>query len=144
MKNINFKPILLYMIIMLITSLLINCTSCTQENIEEKPKEGTLIPTENYEDWSTCQFYIQYIGDALAKPTDKGYVYWVEYNDIDSNFDNAIISMDEETFTILLEALDAVQNLEVYSKEWKEVCDKYEFVILYKGNTNVLMLVDKD
>ena len=144
MKNINFKPILLYMVIMLITSLLINCTSCTQENMEEKPKEGTLIPTENYEDWNTCQFYIQYVEDVLAKPTDKGYVYWVEYNDIDSNFDNAIISMDEETFTILLEALDATQNLEVYSKEWKEVCDKYEFVILYKGNTNVLMLVDKD
>ena len=144
MKNINFKPILLYIIIMLITSLLINCTSCTQENMEEKPKEGTLIPTESYVDWNTCQFYIQYIEDVLAKPTDKGYVYWVEYNDIDSNFDNAIISMDEETFTILLEALDATQNLEVYSKEWKEVCGKYEFVILYKGNTNVLMLVDKD
>ena len=144
MKNINFKPILLYMIIMFITSLLINCTSCTQENMEEKPKEGTLIPTESYEDWNTCPFYIQYIGDALAKSTDKGYVYWIEYNDMDSNFNNAIISMDEETFTILLEALDATQNLEVYSKEWKEVCDKYEFVILYKGNTNILMLVDKD
>ncbi len=52
--------------------------------------------------------------------------------------------MDEETFTILLEALDTTQNLEVYSKEWKEICDKYEFVILYKGNTNILMLVDKD
>lgn len=28
--------------------------------------------------------------------------------------------------------------------EWKEICDEYEFVILYKDKTNILITIDKD
>ena len=51
--------------------------------------------------------------------------------------------MGEETFTLLLEALDAIQDVEPYSQEWKEICDKYKFVILYKDKTNILITMDK-
>jgi len=52
--------------------------------------------------------------------------------------------MEESTFTLLLEALDSIQNIVPYSKEWKEICDEYEFVILYKDKTNILITIDKD
>lgn len=35
------------------------------------------------------------------------------------------------------------QDIKPYSQEWKEICDKYEFVILYKDKTNILITIDK-
>ncbi len=80
----------------------------------------------------------------MSTTADGDEVYWAVYTDLDAEFDNAVISMDEETFTLLLEALDAIQDVEPYSQEWKEICDEYEFVILYKDKTNILITIDKD
>ena len=154
MEKISIKSFGLYLMSALISCLLIAtvvtmCSSCVDnvyKNVyKEKDLNGTLIPNESYEDWDYCGFYINNVIDTKMSTTaDGNKVYWAIYTDLDAEFDNAVISMGEETFTLLLEALDAIQDVKPYSQEWKEICDKYEFVILYKGKTNILITTDKD
>lgn len=132
---------------LLMATVVTMCSSCIDQRdlYKDKDLDGTLVPNEDYEGWDHCEFYINNVIDTKMSTTADGDgVYWIIYDDIDADFNNAIISMDEETFTLLLEALDAIQDVEPYSQEWKEICDKYEFVILYKGKTNILVSVDRD
>lgn len=130
---------------LLIATVVTMCSSCVDNVHKEKDLDGTLVPDEGYEGWDYCEFYINNVIDTKMSTTADGdEVYWAVYTDLDAEFDNAVISMDEETFTLLLEALDAIQDVEPYSQEWKEICDKYEFVILYKDKTNILITIDKD
>lgn len=151
MEKVSIKSFGLYLMSALISCLLITtvvtmCSSCMDKDVyKEKDLDGTLVPNEDYEGWDYCGFYINNVIDTKMSTTVNGDgVYWMIYDDIDAGFDNEIVSMDEETFTLLLEALDAIQDVEPYSQEWKEICDEYEFVILYKGKTNILVSVDKD
>lgn len=150
MEKISIKSFGLYLISALISCLLITtavtmCSSCADDVYEKKDLNGTLIPNESYERWNYCEFYINNVIDTKMSTTAVGYeVYWAVYTDLDAEFDNAEIFMDEETFTLLLEALDAIQDVEPYSPEWKEICDEYEFVILYRDKTNILITIDKD
>lgn len=145
----------------LIATVVTMCSSCVDYVYKEKdlddilvpdeghtsiPDEGhTLVPDEGYEGWDYCGFYINNVIDTKMSTTADGEgVYWAIYTDLDAEFDNAVISMGEKTFTLLLEALDAIQDVEPYSQEWKEICDEYEFVILSKGKTNILITIDKD
>ena len=124
---------------LLIATVVTMCSSCVDNVYKE------LVPDEGYEGWDYCGFYINNVIDTKMSTTADGdEVYWAVYTDLDAEFDNAVISMDEETFTLLLEALDAIQDVELYSQEWKEICDEYEFVILYKDKTNILITIDKD
>lgn len=130
---------------LLIATVVTMCSSCVDNIYKEKDLDGTLVPDEGYEGWDYCGFYINNVIDTKMSTTANGDgVYWAIYTDLDAEFDNAVISMDEETFTLLLEALDAIQDAEPYSQEWKEICDEYEFVILYKDETNILVSVDRD
>ena len=150
MEKISIKSFGLYLMSALISCLLIAtvvtmCSSCVDNVYKEKDLDGTLVPDEGYEGWDYCGFYINNVIDTKMSTTANGDgVYWAIYSDLDAEFDNAVISMDEETFTLLLEALDAIQDVEPYSQEWKEICDEYEFVILYKDRTNMLITIDKD
>lgn len=151
MEKISIKTCGLYLLSAIISCTFIilivaTCTSCvhTDDVYQGKKGEGTLIPNESYKDWDYCGFNINNVVDTQMSITSNGNIIcWIIYSDVDADFYNATISMSEETFNLLLEALDAVQNLEPYSKEWNEICDEYEFVILYKGNTNILIPVDK-
>lgn len=131
---------------LLIATVVTMCSSCVDNVVyKEKDLDGTLVPNEVYESWDYCGFYINNVIDTKISTTADGdEIYWAVYTDLDAEFDNAVISMDKETFTLLLEALDAIQDVEPYSQEWKEICDEYEFVILYKDKTNILITIDKD
>lgn len=131
---------------LLIATVVTMCSSCVDNVVyKEKDLDGTLVPNEVYESWDYCEFYINNVIDTKMSTTADGdEIYWAVYTDLDAEFDNAVISMDKETFTLLLEALDAIQDVEPYSQEWKEICDEYEFVILYKDKTNILITIDKD
>lgn len=150
MKKISIKTFGLYLMSALISCLLIATvvtiySSCINSAYKKKDLNSTLVPNEGYEDWDYCGFYINNVIDTKVSTTANGdEVYWMIYDDIDAGFDNKIISMDEETFILLLEALDVLQDVEPYSKKWNEICDEYEFIILYKGNTNILIAIDKD
>lgn len=150
MEKISIKSFGLYLMSALISCLLMAtvvtmCSSCVDNVYKKKGLNGILIPDESYERWDYCGFYINNVIDTKMSTTaDGNRVYWAIYTDLDAEFDNAVISMGEETFTLLLEALDAIQDVEPYSQEWKEICDKYEFVILYRGKTNILVSVDRD
>lgn len=150
MEKISIKIFGPYLMSALISCLLIAtvvtmCSSCIYNVYKEKDLKGTLIPNEDYKGWNYCGFYINNVIDTnMSTTTDGNRVYWMIYDDIDTGFDNEIVSMDEKTFTILLEALDAIQDVEPYNQRWKEICDEYEFVILYKDKTNTLVYVDKD
>ena len=157
MEKISIKSFGMYLMSALISCLLIAtvvtmCSSCVDNVHKEKDFDGILVPEESYlvsndsyESWDYCEFYINNVIDTKMSTTANGDgVYWAIYTDLDAEFDNAVISMGEETFTLLLEALDAIQDVEPYSQEWKEICDEYEFVILYKDKTNVLIPIDKD
>ena len=130
---------------LLIATVVTMCSSCVDDVYKEKDLNGMLIPNESYKRWDYCGFYINNVIDTKMSTTAYGdEVYWAVYTDLDAEFDNAVIYMDKETFTLLLEALDAIQDVEPYSQEWKEICDKYEFVILYKDKTNILITIDND
>lgn len=130
---------------LLIATVVTMCSSCIDNVYKKKDLDGTLVPNESYESWDYCEFYINNVIDTKMSTTANGdRIYWAIYTDLDAEFDNAVISMGEKTFTLLLEALDAIQDVEPYSQEWKEICDKYGFVILHKGKTNILMTIDKD
>lgn len=132
---------------LLIATVVTMCSSCVDNVYKERERDldGTLVPDEGYESWDYCEFYINNVIDTKMSTTANGdEIYWAIYTDLDAGFDNAVISMGEETFTLLLEALDAIQDVEPYSQEWKEICDKYEFVILHKDKTNILITIDKD
>ena len=150
MEKISIKSFGLYLMsalnsCLLIATVVTMCSSCVDNVYKEKDLDGTLVPDEGYEGWDYCGFYINNVIDTKMSTTADGdEVYWAVYTDLDAEFDNAVISMDEETFTLLLEALDAIQDVEPYSQEWKEICDEYEFVILYKDKTNILITIDKD
>ena len=131
---------------LLIATVVTMCSSCEDNVYKEKDLDGTLVPDdESYERWDYCEFYINNVIDTKMSTTAYGdRVYWAIYTDLDAGFDNAVIYMGEETFTLLLEALDAIQDVEPYSQEWKEICDKYKFVILHKDKKNILINIDKD
>lgn len=130
---------------LLMATVVTMCSSCADNVYKEKDLDGTLVPDESYESWNYCEFHINNVIDTKISTTADGdELYWAVYTDLDAGFDNAVISMSKKTFTLLLEALDAIQDVEPYSQEWKEICDEYEFVILYKGKTNILITVDKD
>lgn len=150
MEKISIKELGLYLITATMCGLLIltigMCTSCVKTDIEEKVNlEGTLVPSENYIGWDYCGFYLDNVIETHTSVSANGHsVYWIVYTDLDADFNKEVISMGESTFTLLLEALDNIQNTIPYSKEWKEICDEYQFTILYKGKTNILITIDKD
>lgn len=150
MEKISIKSFGLYLMSALISCLLIAtavtmCSSCVDNIYKEKDLDDTLVPNEGYESWDYCEFCINNVIDTKMSTTADGdEIYWAVYTDLDAEFDNAVISMGEETFTLLLEALDAIQDVEPYSQEWKEICDKYKFVILHRDKTNILITMDKD
>lgn len=150
MEKISIKSFGLYLMSALISCLLIAtvvtmCSSCEDDVYKEKDFDGILVSYDSYERWNYCEFYINNVIDTKMSTTDYGdKIYWAVYTDLDAGFDNAVISMYEKTFTLLLEALDAIQDVEPYSQEWKEICDEYEFVILHKGEANILINIDKD
>lgn len=155
MEKISIKSFGLYLMSALISCLLmatvvIMCSSCADDVYKEKDLvleavPGYLEDYASYESWDYCGFYINNVIDTKMSTTADGDgIYWAVYTDLDAGFDNAVIYMGEETFTLLLEALDAIQDVEPYSQEWKEICDKYEFAILYKDKTNILITIDKD
>lgn len=157
MEKISIKSFGLYLMSALISCLLIAtvvtmCSSCVDDVYKKvddvyKKKDfgGALVPNEDYESWDYCEFYINNVIDTKISTTaDGNEIYWAVYTDLGAGFDNAVISMDEKTFTLLLEALDAIQDVEPYSQEWIEICDKYKFVILHRDKTNILISIDKD
>lgn len=130
---------------LLIATAVTMCSSCADNVYKRKDLGGTLIPDESCERWYYCEFYINNVIDTKMSTTANGEgIYWAIYTDLNAGFDNAVISMGKETFTLLLEALDAIQDVEPYSPEWKEICDEYGFVILHKDKTNILVTIDKD
>lgn len=130
---------------LLIATVVTMCSSCVDDVYKKKDLGGLLIPIESYESWDYCEFYINKVIDTKMSTTaDGNEVYQAVYTDLDAEFDNAVLSMGKETFTLLLEALDAIQDVEPYSQEWKEICDKYKFVILHRGKTNILITIDED
>lgn len=147
--NSKLKELVIWLIMIIVSCIgtITVCTSCIGEKdlSEKKDLEGTLTSNDAYEGWEYCNFYINYVVETkMSIDSDEIKHHWIVYDNIDAGFDNAVISMDEGTFTLLLEALDALQDVELYSQEWKEISDRYEFVILYKDKTNILMAVDKD
>lgn len=150
MEKISIKSFGLYLMSALISCSLIAtavtmCSSYADDVYTEKDFDGILIFNDSYKRWDYCEFYINNVIDTKMSTTANGDgVYWAVYTDLDAEFDNAVISMDEKTFTLLLEALDAIQDVEPYSQEWKEICDKYKFVILHRDKTNILIPIDKD
>lgn len=130
---------------LLIATVVTMCSSCADNVYKEKDLDDISVPDGGYKRWNYCEFYINNVIDTKMSTTaDGNEIYWAVYTDLDAEFDNAVISMGEETFTLLLEALDAIQDVEPYSQEWKEICDKYKFVILYRDKTNILITIDKD
>lgn len=135
MKKIGTFLIYLSSVIISCLFVAIIIKSCSSNSWKEKDVEAL---TEK--GWDYCGFYINNVV-RVNSVEDK---YWMVYNDPDADFNYTTISMDEETYYLLLEVLRITRDLKPYSKEWNEVCDEHEFVILYKEHVNILVPVDKD
>lgn len=84
---------------------------------------------------SSINIVVEYHGSN----SKRGYVYWMVYTDPDCEWYSQVISMDWDTFAVLVTILKAPEE------DKESLMDEHEPVILYKqGYQPVLVLSDKD
>lgn len=133
--------------LLIVLVLIISCVSCASpvDITEDDDQQGIVIGDDSYTKWSHANFYPENVVSMRQSTTDMGdEVYWIKYDDPDAEFFNVVISMDRTTFFELEDCIDKLKEVEIYSSKWKDICEEYEFVIIYKDGTNILLRVDKD
>lgn len=146
MKAIRLMLWLSLIGVAMMTITVLSCT--TKATNSDVQKEDSL----NVEDdaWESASFFPYYISFMTSRENSLGdSCYWMVYNDIDAGFDNAIISMDEETFTIIKEMWDISVKCDhycanQYNAQLLKMMDEYDPVIYNDKGTAVLLLSDKD
>ncbi|WCF56946.1 hypothetical protein PhiCrAssBcn1_60 [Bacteroides phage PhiCrAssBcn1] len=121
-------------IIKLIMSILLITVACSCVKFEPIVKY-----TEPDETWEYTPLKLENVIEYHGSNSNRGYVYWMVYTDPDCEWYSQVISMDWDTFAVLVTILKAPEE------DKESLMDEHEPTILYKqGYQPVLVLSDKD
>lgn len=146
MKVIRLMLWMSVIAVTMMTMTVLSCVNKTTNNNDVQVEDSLNVDCT----WESASFFPYYISFMTSRENSLGdSCYWMVYNDIDAGFDNAIISMDRETFTIIKEMWDISVKCDhycanQYNAQLLKMMDEYDPVIYNDKGTAVLLLSDKD
>lgn len=132
-------------------TMMTTIVSCKVQSVHETQQgDAQDSISQDSTSWETASFFPYYIVEMSESVNSLGHkCYWLIYDDPDANFFNEVVSMDEETFHIVLEIWNESANANrikanKHNHRLLELLDEHEPYILNSNGSAVLILSDKD
>lgn len=141
--------LMLWLSLIGVTMMTITVLSCTTKATSSDVQSEDSLNVEDAA-WESASFFPYYIISMHEQKNSLGEeCYWLIYDDIDSGFDNEVVSMDEETYHIIhdmwktsIKCNHCCANK--YNAELLKMMEDYEPIIYNNNGTAVILLSDKD
>jgi len=122
---------------------IVSCKVQSQHETQQEDKQDSLV-------WESASFFPYYIITMKESHNSLGEsCYWLIYDDLDADFDNEIVSMDEETYHIIHDMWKTSMRCNSYcanqyNADLLRMMEDYEPIIYNNNGTAVILLSDKD